>query len=467
MMTADNGCGADRCTQAPGAPQRPDARGLARELLSHTRWSRRQLADYQRERLAGLIRHAVTSSPYYRQVLGPGAEGAPLHALPRLTRATLMRRWDDIVTGGRLRLDEVQAHLAGPHAAEPFRDHLVVCTSGSTGTPAVFVYSRAEMARAVAGLIRALALLGVDGDTRVLGIGAPSQISLSYHLLSGLRGGRAPDGPQVSVRTPLPELVRSLNAYQPQALPAVAGVAALLAEQQLSGGLRIAPRVVVTTSEVLAPDMRQRIRAAWGIQPDQLYATTEGAVMASTGPGHDGLRIWADQVILEVVDGAGRAVPPGTPGEKVLLTNLTNRVLPLIRYEISDRVTLAVPDRHDQPFDRIAAIDGRADELIMLPTPDGDRTPVHAMRLRAPFVRFPDVVQYRILHDPAGLTVSVVLRPRAEPDVTGLIRDALASELRTAGVLPPQITVAAVSRIEPGDGPLAKSAVIQSLSPRP
>ena len=45
----------------------------ARELLARDRWSREQLAGYQRDRLRSLIAHAVEHSAYYREVLGPDA----------------------------------------------------------------------------------------------------------------------------------------------------------------------------------------------------------------------------------------------------------------------------------------------------------------------------------------------------------------------------------------------------------
>jgi phenylacetate-coenzyme A ligase PaaK-like adenylate-forming protein len=437
-------------------------------MMARMRWPAGQLREYQRRRLTDLISHAVTASPYYCQVLGADAVSAPLEDLPTLPKSTLMDRFNDVVTDPALRLAGIRTHLAGPRAAQPYRDHLVVSTSGSTGTPAVFVYSRAEMAEAVAGLMRALAVLGAGPDTRVVGIGAPSAVSLSHHLIRGLPSGRASDAPHLSVITPIPDLVRELNAYQPEMMPTVASIASLLAEEQLAGRLRIAPRVVICTSEVLAADMRDRIRAAWGIEPHQLYATTEAAVMASTSPSQAGLHIWEDQVIIEVVDAAGDPAPAGTPGHKILITNLVNRVQPLIRYEISDTVTLASgADPAGWPFRRIASVDGRSDDVIMLSTPAGVQVPVHAMHLRAPFAAFPDVVQYQIVQDHAGLSVSVVLRPDAEPDQQTKVREALAGRLDATGVLPPPITVTVVPSIDRETGPLPKYAVVKSLLPGP
>lgn len=440
-----------------------DPRTLAGELVARTRWSSERLATHQRDRLAALLRHAVAGSAYYREALGPDPAGVPLDQLPTLSKATLMERFDEIVTDRRFHRSRVQAHLAGPRATEPLDGHLVLATSGSTGAPGVFVYSAAEMAAAVAGLMRSIMLFGVTPETRLVGIGAPSAMHISRHLVAGLLAGRPSTAPRLSVTTPMPDLVAALNAYQPEAFPTNASVAGLLAEEQLAGRLRIAPRIVACTSEMLTADMRARIRAAWGIEPHELYATTEAGVLASTSTHQVGLHLWEDHAIVEVVDAAGVPVPAGVPGHKVLVTNLVNRVQPLIRYELSDSVTLAAgPDPTGWPLRRLAAIEGRSDDIIDLPTVDGGTVAVHPLHLRAPFVGFPDVVQYQVVHDERGLSVAAVLRPGAPADLTHRVRAALAERLVQAGAVPPPITVTAVAGIARDDGPSAKFAVVRS-----
>jgi phenylacetate-coenzyme A ligase PaaK-like adenylate-forming protein len=449
----------------------PDARAIARELLTHTRWSAEQLAAYQRARLKALVRHAVATSPYYREALGPDAPDAGLGELPTLSKATMMERFDDIVTDRRLRLSDLEAHLAGPARAQRFGgysgDYAVLTTSGSTGMRGIFVYSAEMLASGVASLLRAMAIMGLTPSTRTLGIGAPSAMHVSSYLVAGLAAGRPSGAPQVSAAMPIPQLVETLNAFQPEAFPANAGVAALLAEEQLAGRLRIAPRIVACVSEVLTADMRARIRQAWGIEPHELYATTEACVLASTSPRRAGMHLWEDLSIVEVVDAAGRPVPPGVPGHKVLVTNLVNKVHPLIRYEVSDPVTLAGgDDPGGWPFRRIAAVDGRSDDIIDLPAHGGGTVRVHPAHLRAPFASFPDAVRYQIVHDDNGLSVRVVLRPAAAPGITERLRSALAAQLRRAGAVPPGITVTPVNGIDHEGGTAAKFAVVKSLARR-
>jgi phenylacetate-CoA ligase len=269
--------------------------------------------------------------------------------------------------------------------------------------------------------------------------------------------------PRLAVTTPLPEMVAALNAFRPQALTAYATVAAALAEEQLQGRLRVAPTLVATTSEVQTADIRRRIAQAWGLEPLDFYGTTEAAVVAAARQGQAGMDVLEDLVVVEVVDEHGRPVPPGVPDRKVLLTNLVNHTRPLLRYELTDSVMVAAgPNPLGLPYARLAAVDGRNDDVITLPGAGGRPVTVYPFRLRAPFAELLEVRQYQVVHDPAGLRVAVVLREDAPADLPERIRGALAGELRAAGAVPPPIEVTPVPAIgrDPGHG--AKFKLVRS-----
>ncbi|MQA14959.1 MAG: hypothetical protein GEV09_12520 [Pseudonocardiaceae bacterium] len=314
----------------------------------------------------------------------------------------------------------------------------------------------------MAALIRTMGVFGIAPTTRLLPVAAPSPLHISRHLAAGLTAGR--DGlPRLSLTTPMAEIVAALDAYQPEAVPSNASMLALLAEEQLAGRLHISPRIVAATSEVLTGDMRARIRAAWGIEPHDFYATTEATPLASSCPAHDGMHLWEDLAILEIVDEHDRPVPPGVPGHRMLLTNLVNRTQPLIRYEISDSVTPAGgANPNGWPFRRIAAVEGRSDDILDLPAPGGGTVAVHPLHLRAPFAPLPDVVQYQVVHDRRGLSVWVVLRDGAVADTPQRVRSALVDELVGAGALPPPVTVTPVTGIDREAGGAAKFKIIKS-----
>ena len=444
-------------------------RALAGEQLARDRWSRDQLLAWQGGRLRALLRHATAASPYYREVLGPDAAGGevPLRELPTLPKATLMDNFDRIVTDPRLRRADLDAHLAGPDAARLFLGrYRAFATSGTTGLRGLFVSSAEEFASWVATCLRGMAVWGLTPATRMAGLGSPSPLHISNQLYAALLAGR-PDGvPPLTVTTPPPEMVAALNAYQPQAMTAYPSVAAQLAEEQLDGRLRIAPTVVGTSSEVLTAEMRRRIRDAWGVEPIDFYGTTEAAVPAASRQGQAGMDILEDLVVLEVVDRHDQPVPPGTPGHKVLLTNLVNHTQPLIRYELTDSVTLAEgPNPLGLPYARIAAVDGRSDDIITFPAAGGGEVAVHPLRLRAPFTALAEVRQYQIRHDHAGLHVRVVLRESAPADTPARVRATLVEELRAAGALPPPVEVVPVPEIQRDAGHAAKFKLIQTTRP--
>jgi phenylacetate-coenzyme A ligase PaaK-like adenylate-forming protein len=80
----------------------------------------------------------------------------------------------------------------------------------------------------------------------------------------------------------------------------------------------------------------------------------------------------------------------------VLVTNLINRAQPLIRYELSDSATVADgPDSSGLPFQRLAAVDGRSDDIFRFPSAMGGEVAVHPYRLRAPFADFGELSRRR------------------------------------------------------------------------
>jgi phenylacetate-coenzyme A ligase PaaK-like adenylate-forming protein len=305
---------------------------LVGELLQRESWSREELLIYQRRRFDELLAHAVEHSPYYREVLGAGEP-------PVLTMQTLMEQSDRIVCDPRLRRAEVEGHAAGPHAAEPYLGEFqVFSTSGTSGLRGLFVYGPRDWEMAVAHTMRAVARTGARPDERAIGIGAPPGAHMSQRIFGRLQSGG--DVPSLSALTPLAELVTALNHFQPAVLFGYPSIFALLATEQLAGRLRTAPRMIALGSEPLTAEVREKAQRAWGFDPVEYYSSTEAPTSASSTPEHPrALELFEDQVVVEIVDEHDRPVPPGTAGAKVLVTNLENRTLPLIRYELADRVT--------------------------------------------------------------------------------------------------------------------------------
>lgn len=432
-------------------PDRKRIQALATRMLERERWPRERLLDHQRARLRETIRHAVAHSPYYRDAIGAVGNGdMALHQAPVLTKSTLMAQFDRIVTDRRLRLADLERRLAGERANEPlFGEYRVVGSGGTSGQRGIAVYDRRAWEVAVASLLRAMSIQGIPAGTRLLGIGAPTPLHMTNRLFAELRAGRA-DVPHLAVTTPLPEVVEALNAYRPEALITYPSFIRRLAEEQQAGRLRIAPRKFCSVAETLTPDVRDLAGVTWGAAVLNVYGATEASLIGTECPWTTGLHVAEDLIVLEVVDEDNRPVPPGVAGNKILVTTLFNRALPLIRYEFSDIVTVAEgPCPCGRPHLRLASIQGRREDILSLPARGGGRIGANAFLLGETLLRMPVIRQYQLSPRPDGLLVRVVLRDAAPAsDVLPAARRAMAEELDKIGAVVERLTIEAVDRIE-------------------
>jgi putative adenylate-forming enzyme len=338
-------------------------------LRSHERWTRDELLDHQARAVAELRAWAVARSPYYRD-LHRGLEDAPLEALPIVTKAMLMEGFDDVVTDRDVRLVDVERYVATARATDRFRDrYRVAATGGTTGRRGVFLADREEWSTILASYARAYAWAGLDVSLRhPIRMAVVSSLNPSHQsaIVGATLSSRFVPTLRLDASEPLERLVGQLNEFRPDSLVGYASILRILAEEQLLGRLAIAPRAVMSASEVLTDESRQRLRAAFGIAPTNVYGATETAGIASEC-SHGRLHRYEDLVVAEIVDEENRPVPNGAPGAKLLVTVLFSRTQPLIRYELSDRVAAAAgPCPDGLPFALLMTIEGREEEILTL-----------------------------------------------------------------------------------------------------
>ena len=199
----------------------------------------------------------------------------------------------------------------------------------------------------------------------------------------------------VPVTLPLSEMVERLEALQPAALYGYPSVLARLAREQREGRLRISPQWIRTTSENLLTEWRTAISQAFGAPIIDTYGTTEGLAGVSE-PDGTCFTFNSETCILELVDAAGSPVPPGVASARILLTNLSNRIQPLIRYEIGDRF-VRLPDSPDHGHLR-ASVEGRADDVLRF-----GKIEIHPFVIRSVLVKTPEVSDYQVRQTVRGI----------------------------------------------------------------
>jgi phenylacetate-coenzyme A ligase PaaK-like adenylate-forming protein len=394
-----------------------------------------QLLALQTERLRRLLETAAERSPYHaRRLAGidlSSVTPGDLRPLPVMTKDDMMAHYDDVVTDRRITKAGVEAQLAS--AGEDPRlfldEYLVLTSGGSSGVRGVFAWTMeaaVEFFSCVlrSGLQQVAAMMGWPPPTPlpiVLGA-APTGIHATRALLP-LAEGAVVRPAYAPATLPFQELVARVNAAQPVLLAGYTSTIARLADARSEGRLRVAPLMVVVTSEQLTPELAARITRGFGAPPANSFASTEGLI-GSAPPGSEVFDFASDFAIVEFVDADDRPVQRGEPADHVLVTNLANIAQPLIRYRLDDRMVEAEPsDGHGH---QRAALQGRTDSYL-----DFEGVAVHPLTLRSALLRHPEILEYQVTCNAHSVRVSVV--PAGPVDLAAVQRD-IAAALSSAGV---------------------------------
>jgi len=106
------------------------------------------------------------------------------------------------------------------------------------------------------------------------------------------------------------------------------------------GGAGFRPDGIISTAMVLHDHERQLIEEVFERPVTNRYGCEEVSLIASQCEQHGGLHINADGIYLEILRPDGTPAPPGEPG-RIVVTDLVNRAMPIIRYEVGDMGVLS------------------------------------------------------------------------------------------------------------------------------
>jgi phenylacetate-coenzyme A ligase PaaK-like adenylate-forming protein len=203
-------------------------------------------------------------------------------------------------------------------------------------------------------------------------------------------------GEIISVLTPVPQMVAQLNVLDPTILASYASGLVLLAEEQTAGRLAINPVLLLSTGESLTPTARQRVEATFKQRVRETYGASEIQI-AAFECRRGRLHVNSDWVILEPVDENFQPVAPGEPSRTVLATSLSNRVQPIIRYDLGDRITL-LPDQCPcgSPLPSIR-VEGRSDEILTFLSETGEKVHLLPTALSTGVAEIPGLQRFQLI----------------------------------------------------------------------
>ena len=258
----------------------------------------------------------------------------------------------------------------------------------------------------------------------------------------------------------LEEIVSKLNAYQPSVMMVYPSLMQLLAAEQKAGRLKIAPMHIQCTSEVMTSEARAEIESAFQVAPADVYAASECGCLAASCIQNEGLHLSEDLLIVEVVDEEGRAVPPGITGVRTLVTVLPGRTMPLIRYELSDRLTLlSEPCACGKPYARIAAVGGRQGDILRFPAKTGGEVEIAPAQISAA-LRELAIRGWQLSLSPNELAIHCVCTP--EDFLPERIASRFCQFMDERGAVLPPVRVERIDQLE--RGVTGKSAFVRRVS---
>lgn len=366
------------------------------EALGDLLWVREagiDLSALARARLQARVGHARAHSAFHRRLHASLPDtGWKLSDLRPTTRAMLMAHFDAACTDPEVRRGELERFLADRGRI----GHLFLGrynawkSSGTSGVPGLFLQDGHAMA-VYGALVAAQLAHHCGGDmpwARGMMAGGRSALVIAngdhYASITAWESMRrsAPGATarSFSVLEPLPRLRRQLEAFDPAFLASYPSVLSLLARERRAGRLAISPQLLWAGGENLTPAARREIESAFGCPILNEYGASECLSIAYECP-YGCMHLNEEWVMLEAVDRRYRPVPPGTLSDTVLVTNLANRVQPIIRYDLGDRIRVHEPPcRCGDP--RMAFhVQGRSGHVIELEAGPGRRAALPPLAL--------------------------------------------------------------------------------------
>jgi len=307
-----------------------DGRHRLRDLreLERSQWlAPEALLSRQSERLELILRYAAAHSAYYQRLFHEhGFDPAhfrtsDFQALPLLTKAIVRSRTDEL--------------LSGEFPRSALLEHR---TGGSTGVALKVYFDPEWINPRSADALRSDQWAGCFHGMKVASLwGNPPLPRTLKQQIRALLIDRFIflDTLDFNDRS-VGEFIRRWRRERPEILFGHSHSLYMLARYVTEHGIDdLRPRGIISTSMMLLANERAAIEAAFASRVFDRYGSEETGLIASECEQHQGLHLNIEHLYIEFLRADGSAAAPGEEGA-IVITDLLNRGMPLIRYQIGD-----------------------------------------------------------------------------------------------------------------------------------
>ena len=411
-------------------------------------WSREQIRRVQAVRLKNTMSQALRS-PFYKEHFGRAAVGPnditscdDISKLPFTTKDDLRGAYPN--------------GLFAVPKSELVRFH---ASSGTTGTPIIVCHTQDDLDTWADLMARCMHMVGIRKDDVFQNIAGYGLFTggLGIHYGAERLGCMTIPAGTGNTRRQL-MLIRDM---QVTALHIIPSYALYLGSSLMDDGLdprSLPPRIALIGAEPHTEEVRQRIEYVLGLKAYNSYGLSEmnGPGVAFECLAQNGLHVWEDAFIAEIVDPeSGQTLPDGEMGELVM-TTIARRGMPILRYRTRD-LTRIIPGicACGRAHRRIDRISGRVDDMFIVKGCN-----IYPMQVERVLMTFPEVGENYLIvleHKDSMDQMRVQVEIRNEYFVedmralTGL-QKAIASRLRNEILLTPKVELVQANAIPRAEG---------------
>lgn len=376
-----------------------------------TRGNPALLASLQLKRLNSLVTFARANSPFYAEKYRRLPNTIrDVREIPSVTKQELMEHFDQVVTDKAVCEKDVREYVSNlANIGKPYLGkYMVWTTSGTTGIPGIFLEDKKW--DAVITTVNVLRIGGewytwdvIKGMLKAGGnsasIFAGNGHFLGVTMLERQRStnrSRAKRIQLIPVTLPITEITKRLNDLQPAMLSGYASALGLLAQEQMEGRLNIHPSIIISSAEPLSDENRSLIQEAFGVPARNNYGCSEGGVMGYECK-QGNMHINADWIIFEPTNNNHEPIGANQLSDRTLITNLANHVMPIIRYELGDRVSLSSESCSCGITLPVAKVEGRTDEILRFATTGDEIVPIIPLALWSVIKETPGILRFQAI----------------------------------------------------------------------
>ena len=295
-------------------------------------------------------------------------------------------------------------------------------SSGSTGTPVVMAYTKNDLNQWAECMARCYAMAGLEKGDAFQIMPTFGLFNGGFGCYHGCRKAHLFCVPASSGNTE--RQIKLMRDFHVKGFCSVVSYVPRLIEKldaDPNGDFDIPSlKVGIFGSETFSDELRRRIEKRLHIECFDIYGMTETGGIGTTGQdckAHNGIHVWEDQYITEIIDPVtGEVLPDGEYGE-VVFTSLNREAMPIIRYRTRDisRILSREKCACGRTSLRIDRITGRTDDMLIVKGVNFYPRQVEEALMEIPGVK--DEFQI-VLEERDGMT-DVTVNVEAEEGVTG------------------------------------------------